>query len=115
MRLVDCDDDGTAAFVFLRGEVVHGLGDQRGGVETGDPAEAGDDGGVEAAGADGRVGSVDDGVPGGVEPGQCGPQRDGLAGADLTGDDTEGGFADAPTDPGDGFGVPTVAMQHRRG
>jgi hypothetical protein len=56
MRLVDCDDDGTAAFVFLGGEVVHGLGDQGRGVEAGDPAEAADQGGVEAAGADGRVG-----------------------------------------------------------
>src|SRR5450756_2120500 len=84
MRLVDGDDDGTAAFVFLGGEVVHGLGDQGRGVEAGDPAEAADQGGVEAAGAD------------------------------LTGDDPERGFADAPADPGDGFGVPAVAVQHRR-
>src|SRR5664279_5650450 len=37
-----------------------------------------------------------------------------VAGADFTGDDAEGGFADAPVDPGDGFGVPAVAVQHRR-
>jgi len=33
-------------------------------------------------------------------------------GADLTGDDAEGGFGDAPADSGDGFGVPGVAVQH---
>ena len=43
MRLVDCDDDGTAAFVFLGGEVVHGLGYQACGVESGDASEAADD------------------------------------------------------------------------
>jgi hypothetical protein len=53
---VDGDDDGAAAFVFLGGEVLGGLGDQRGGVEPGGSAEAADDGGVEAAGSDGGVG-----------------------------------------------------------
>ena len=47
---------------------------------------------VEAAGADGGVAEVDDGVAGGVEPGQGGADGDGLAGADLAGDDAEGAF-----------------------
>ncbi len=93
----------------------HGLGDQRGGVEAGDPAQPGHEGGVEAAGADRGVGQVDDGVPGGVELGERGAQRDGLARADLPGDDPERGLGDAPADPGDGLGVPAVAVQHRRG
>jgi len=76
------------------------------------PAEAGHQCGVEAAGSDGRVGQVDHGVPGGVEFGQGGAQRDGLAGPDFTGDDAEGVFADAPADPGDGFGVSGVPVQH---
>jgi hypothetical protein len=75
---VDGHDDGPAAFVFLGGEVVHGLCDQRGGVETGDAAETGDEGGVEAAGSDRRVGQVDHGVPGGVEFGEGGAESDGL-------------------------------------
>ena len=56
MRLVEGDDDSAAPFVFLRGEVLHGLGDQRGGVEPGDPAQARDQGGVEAGGPDRGVG-----------------------------------------------------------
>ena len=63
-----------------------------GGVEAGDAAEAGDQRGVEAAGADGGVGQVDDGVAGGVEFGEGGAERDGLAGADLTGDHAERGL-----------------------
>src|SRR4029079_15521323 len=55
VRFGDCDDDIPSAFVFLGGEVVQGLGDQAGGVEPGDATEAGDQRGVEAAGADGGV------------------------------------------------------------
>jgi hypothetical protein len=55
VRFVDCHDDSPSALMFLGGEVVHGLGDQAGGVEPGDAAEAGDQRGVEAAGADGGV------------------------------------------------------------
>jgi hypothetical protein len=42
VRFVDGHDDIPPAFVFLGGEVVHGLGDQAGGVESGDATEAGD-------------------------------------------------------------------------
>ena len=112
VRFVDGDDDIPSAFVFLGGEVVHGLGDQAGGVEPGDAAEAGDQRGVEAAGADGRVRQVDHGVAGRVEFGEGGAERDGFPGADFTGDHAERGFVDAPADPGDRFGVPGVAVQH---
>ena len=56
MGFVDGHDDGSAAFVFLGGEVVHGLRDQACGVESGDAAKSGDEGGIEAAGSDGGVG-----------------------------------------------------------
>jgi hypothetical protein len=36
----------------------------------------------------------------------------GLPGADLAGDDTDGAFADAPTDPCDSLVVRGVAVQH---
>ena len=112
---VDDQDGGAAAFGVLGGEGVGGLGDEGGGVGAGWPAEGGDDGVVDAAGADGGVAEVDDGVAGGVEGGQGGADGDGLAGADLAGDDAEGLFGDAPGDPGDGFGVGGVAVQHAGG
>ena len=40
---------------------------------------------------------------------------DGLAGADLAGDHADGVLVHAPGDPGDGFAVAGVAVQHRRG
>ena len=95
----------AAAFVFLGGEQVAGLRDQRGLVEARGAAEGGDDAAVEAAAADGGVAEVDDGVPAGVQAGEGGADGDGLAGADLAGDHAEAAFADAPADPGDGFGV----------
>jgi len=52
-------------------------------------------------------------VPGGVQGRGRGSDGDGLAGADLAGDYPEGVLVDAPADPGDGFGVPAVAVQHR--
>ena len=55
---------------------------------------------------------VDGGVPRWLQPGQGGADRDGLAGADLTGDHAQGSFADTPADPGDGLGVAGVAVQH---
>ena len=96
VRLVQHDDGVAAAFVFLGGEQVHRLRDQRGFVEAGDAAEGGDDAAVEAAAADGGVAEVDHRVPGGVEAGEGGADGDGLAGADLAGDDAEAAFADAP-------------------
>ena len=42
-----------------------------------------------------------------------GPDRDGLAGADLPGDHPDRALIHTPGDPGDGFGVSGVAVQHR--
>ncbi len=73
-----------------------------------DAAERGDDGVVDAADADGGVAEVDEGVPGG----EGGAQGDGLARADLAGDDAEGVLADAPGELGGGLGARGVAVQH---
>ena len=67
VRFVDDQDGGAAAFGVFGGEGVGGLGDEGGGVEAGDAAEGGDDVVQDAADADGGVGEVDDGVPGGVQ------------------------------------------------
>jgi hypothetical protein len=67
VRLVEDQDDGAAALVFLRSEQLGGLRDQRGLVEAGNTAEGGDDPGVEAAAADCGVAQVDGGVPRAVE------------------------------------------------
>jgi hypothetical protein len=115
VRLVKDQHDRATPLVFLGGEQVHGLRDERGLVEPGDAAQGGDDAGVQASAADGRVAQVDHGVPAGVQPGQGGAQGHGLAGADLAGDHTEGAFADAPADPGDRFGVRGVPVQGLRG
>ena len=64
---------------------------------------------------DDRVGEVDGDVPGGVQRGGRGADRDGFPGADLTGDDPDVVLFDAPGDPGDGFGVGPVAVQHSGG
>ena len=104
-----------AAFGVLGGERLGGLWDQRGLVEPWCAAQRGDDAVVEPARADGGVAQVDDGVPGWVQPGQRGADGDGLPGTDLTGDHPEGAFGDAPADPGDGFAVAGVAVQHLRG
>ena len=84
MRLVDDEYHPFAALVGFGGERVDGLGDERRLVEPGCPAERGDDRGVEAPGADGGVGDVDDGVAAGVERGDGRPGGNGLAGADLS-------------------------------
>ena len=63
VRLVQYHGGVVAAFVFLGGEQVHRLGDQRGLVEAGDAAECGDDAAVEATSADGWVAQVDHRVP----------------------------------------------------
>ena len=73
--LVDDEHDLAAAFVGFGGERVGGLRDQRGLVEAGDAAERADDRVVEAAGADGRVAQVDDGVPAGVQRRSARPGR----------------------------------------
>ena len=81
-----------AAFVAFGGEDGGGLGGEPGVAAVGLAAEGGDDHLVQAADADHRVGQVDDGVPGGVQAGQDGADRDGLAGADFAGDHADGAF-----------------------
>jgi hypothetical protein len=80
-------------------------------VEAGRPAERGDHGTVQTAHADGWVGQVDDGVPGGVQVGESGADGHGLAGADLPGEQAERVLVDQPANAGDGFGVAAVAVQ----
>ena len=94
---------------------VGGLRNQGCGVEAGHLPERGNDVVEHAADPDGGVGQVDHHVPGGVQRGRRGPHGDRLARTDLTGDHSEGVLVDAPADPRDGFGVPVVAVQHRRG
>jgi hypothetical protein len=89
MRFVDDQHGDAASFGCFAGEHVVGLGGQRGGAVGGPAAEAGDDVVVDSADAGGGVADVDDGVPGRVDAGQGGAGGDGLAGADLAGDDAE--------------------------
>ena len=115
VRFVDHDDGGAAAFGVFGGESVGGLRGEGGGVEAGDLAQGADDVVQHAADPDGRVGQVDDHVPGGVQRGGRGADGDGFPGTDLAGDHAEGVLVDAPGDPGDGFTVPGVAVQHAGG
>ena len=66
-----------------------GLGGEGGAAVGGPAAERGDDVVVDAAGAGGRVGQVDQGVPGLVERGDGGAGGCCLAGADFAGDHAE--------------------------
>src|SRR3981081_3637889 len=61
------------------------------------------------------LGRAADGVAAAIQPGQRGAHGDGLAGADLTGDDADAAFGDAPADAGDRLTVRAVAMQHAGG
>lgn len=109
---VDDHDRGATAFGVFGGQGVGGLGGQGGGVETGHPPECADDVMQHAADPDRGVGQVDDDVAGGVQGGGGGPDGDGFAGADFSGDDADGVLVDTPGDAGDGFAVAGVAMQH---
>ena len=84
-------DGGAAAFGLFDGEGVDGLRDQGGVVAAGAPPSAATMLVVDAADPDGGVGQVDDGVPGRVQCGEGGADGDGLAGADLAGDDPDRG------------------------
>jgi hypothetical protein len=99
----------------LGGDQAGGLGGQGGGAVGGPATEGDDDLVVDAAGAGGGVGQVDEGVAGLVEGSDGSAGGDGLAGADLAGDDAEGALADAPADPGGGLGAAGVLVQHGRG
>jgi hypothetical protein len=112
---VDGDHDAASPLGGFRVEGVGGLGDERRFVEAGDVPEPGDDGHVDASCADRGVAQVDDGVARGVEIAEGGAHGDGFAGADFSGDHPDGGFVDAPGDPGDSFGVAGVAVQHGGG
>jgi hypothetical protein len=94
---------GVAGVELGDGAAVLGL--------AGPVAGRADDGDVEAAGAEGGVGDVDDLVAGGVQAGDGGAQRDGLPAADVSGDHPEGGFGDTEADPGDGLGVRLAGEQ----
>src|SRR6266545_2364306 len=115
VAFVDDQHGGAAAFGVLGGEGVGGLGGGGGGVGGGGAAEGGDDGVVDAAGAHGGVGQVDQGVAGWVEAGEGGADGDGLADADLAGEHAEGVLVDAPGDAGGGLGMGGVAVQHLGG
>jgi hypothetical protein len=55
VRLVDDEDGGAAAFGVFGGQGVGGLGNQGGVVEAWGAAQRGNDGVVDAAGADGGL------------------------------------------------------------
>ncbi len=78
-------------------------------------AEGGDDGVVDASGADGGVAQIDHHVTGLVQAGQRGADGHGLAHSDFPGDQPEGAFGDGPGDPGGRFAVGVVAVQHAGG
>ena len=101
----------------LGGEQVRCLGHQLGLQVAGPVAEGAHDRDVEPSGAEGRVGDVDDLVPGGVQRGDGGAQGHGLARADVPGDDAERGLEDAEADPGDrlGVGLPGEQVLRRDG
>ena len=86
MSLVEDQQRDTSALVMLGGEQAGGLGGQGGGAVGGPAAERGDHGVVDAAGAGGGVGQVDQGVPGLVQAGDGSARGDRLAGANQTGD-----------------------------
>ena len=115
VSLVDDQDGAAAALGVLAGEDVPGLDGEGGGAVDGPAAEGGDDAGEDAAGAGGRVADVDDCVPGGVEAGDGGPDRGGLAGADLAGDHADGPSCDGPGDAGGGLGAVGVPVEPARG
>ena len=89
VRLIDDEHDAAVPLGGLGGEQVGGLGHQLGLEVAGLGAERPDDLHVEAPGAEGGVGDVDDLVAGGVEGGDGGAHRHGLPGADVAGDHAE--------------------------
>ena len=84
-------------------------------MEGGLAAQGGDDVVVDAAGADGWVGQVDEVVAGPVDVVEGGAHGHGLANADLSGDDGDAAGGDAVGDAGGGLGVLVVAVQHAGG
>jgi len=111
MSLIQDHYDAAVPFGGLGGKQVAGLGHQLGLEVAGPVAERPDDRDIQAPGAEGGVGDVDDLVAGRVEAGDGGAQRHGLACADVAGDHPERGFHDAEADPGDRLGVRGPAEQ----
>jgi hypothetical protein len=103
--------DAAVPLGGLGGEQVAGLGHQLGFEVAGLGAQRADDGDIQPAGAERRVGDVDDLVPGRVQPGDRGPQRHGLPCSDVPGDHSQRGFHDAEADPGDRLGVGLAGEQ----
>lgn len=54
-------------------------------------------------------------MPGGIQGGGGCAGGDGFAGTDFTGQHSQRALLNRPAQPGDGFGVPAVAVQHRGG
>lgn len=117
MGFVDYEHDSAVAFRGFGGEQVGGLGHELGSLVAGFCSEGSDDGDVEASGAEGGVGDVDDLVSGGVQCRYGGSDRHGFSCADVSGDHTEGVLDDAEVDAGDGFlvGGPGVEVGGRDG
>ena len=111
VALVDAQDGDAAAFGVFGGQRVAGLRDQGGVVEAGPPAQRGHDVVVDAAGADGGVGDVDQVVAGGFGAVDGGAGGDGLADADLAGDHGDAAGGDAVADAGGGLGVIAAVEQ----
>jgi hypothetical protein len=113
--LLDDQDGGASALGLFGGERVGGLRSQGRVVGQGLPAQGGDDAVVDSAHPDGGIGQVDDVVAATVQGGHGSADGDGLASADLAGDDADAAFGDAPADAGDRFVVRGVAVQHAGG
>src|SRR5260370_19542426 len=115
MSFVDDEEAEEAGVAVVGGEQGGGLGGEGGGAVGGPAAERGDHVVVDAPGAGGGVGEVDQGVPGLVECGDGGAGGGGLAGADFAGDHGQGALAGGPGGPGGRLRVSGVVVQHGRG
>ncbi len=89
VRLVDQENDAAATFVLLGRQQVLGLGDQLRLEAAWHCAQGTHDGDVQAACADGGVSQVHDVMRRLIELADGGAHRDGLADADLAGDDAQ--------------------------
>jgi hypothetical protein len=114
VSLVDTQDRDSAALAMFGSQCVAGLGDQRGVVEAGPPAERGHDVVVDASGPDGGIGNLDQVVAGGFCAVDGGAGGHGLAYADLTGDHGDASGGDAVAYACNGLGVVSAAEQVAR-
>jgi hypothetical protein len=101
--LIDGEDDPSATFQVLHGEQGLGLGHDLGLEEAGLCAEGADDGDIQTPCTDQGVWEVDDVERGWVERVGGGADGDGLADADLAGDDADESLGDAEAEAGDGL------------